>query len=86
MMVFMQSESIKGNTYIDFIEPIPPSEIAEHPRLVEVDQLGHVVDAPEVGLRVPRQDFLPIDHSLTTTTTTTIPETTQPRPDISSNT
>jgi hypothetical protein len=61
----LKREQKEDNTHIDLIECVPSRKIAEHPRLVEIDQLGHIVDAPEVGLRVPRQHLPPIDHGLT---------------------
>lgn len=53
-----------ARTYVDLVERVSPREVAENPRLVKVDELGHVVDAPNVGIRVPRQDLPAIHHSL----------------------
>jgi hypothetical protein len=36
---------------------------------VKVDELGHVVDTPNVGIRVPWQDLPAIHHSLPTAAT-----------------
>ena len=66
-IVRLKRESRKdGDTHVDLVERVSECEVAEHPRLVEVDELGHIVDAPKIGLRVPRQDLPTVYYSLPT--------------------
>lgn len=58
-----------ARTHVYLVERVSPREVAENPRLVKVDELGHVVDTPNVGIRVPWQDLPAIHHSLPTAAT-----------------
>ena len=60
-----ERERGKGaHTHVYLVKCVSSREVAKHPGFMEVDELGHVVDAPEIGLCVPRQDLPTVHHGL----------------------